>query len=139
MSRPMRIESAEAVYHVTARGNEKRPISKDAKDQAMLLNMLEQANDRYHWLCHAYCLMRNHYHLVIETPDGNLSKGMRHLIGVYSMHFNRRHGSVGHVFEGRYRAILVQKESHLLEVCQYVVLNPVRALVIHFVTHSFHW
>jgi hypothetical protein len=74
--------------------------------------------------------MNNHYHLVIETPDGNLSKGMRQLNGVYTMRFNRRHGSVGHVFQGRYKAILVQKESHLLEVCRYVVLNPVRAKVV---------
>jgi len=96
----------------------------------MLLNILEEVNDRYHWFCHAYCLMNNHYHLVIETPDGNLSKGMRQLNGLYTMRFNRRHGSVGHVFQGRYKAILIQKESHLLEVCRYVVLNPVRAKVV---------
>ncbi len=96
----------------------------------MLLNILREVNDRYHWVCHAYCLMNNHYHLVIETPDGNLSKGMRQLNGVYTMRFNRRHGSVGHVFQGRYKAIVVQKESHLLEVCRYVVLNPLRAKVV---------
>jgi hypothetical protein len=71
--------------------------------------------------------MNNHYHLVIETPDANLSKGTRQLNGIYTMRFNRRHGSVGHVFQGRYKAILIEKESHLLEVCRYVVLNPVRA------------
>jgi REP element-mobilizing transposase RayT len=130
MARPLRIQYAEAVYHVTSRGNARRPIFKDDKDRGMLLNILEEVNDRYHWLCHAYCLMSNHYHLVIETPDGNLSKGMRHLNGVYTMRFNRHHGSVGHVFQGRYKAILVQKESHLLEVCRYVVLNPVRAKVV---------
>jgi REP element-mobilizing transposase RayT len=130
MARPLRIEYAEAVYHVTSRGNARRPIFKDDKDRRMLFNILEEVNDRYHWLCHAYCLMSNHYHLVIETPDGNLSKGMRHLNGVYTMRFNRHHGSVGHVFQGRYKAILVQKESHLLEVCRYVVLNPVRAKVV---------
>ena len=130
MSRPLRIEYAEAVYHVTSRGNARRSIFKDDKDREMLLNILEEVNDRYHWLCHAYCLMNNHYHLAIETPDGNLSKGMRQLNGVYTMRFNRRHGSVGHVFQGRYKAILVQKESHLLEVCRYVVLNPVRAKVV---------
>jgi len=130
MARPLRIQYAEAVYHVTSRGNARRPIFKDDKDRGMLLNILEEVNDRYHWLCHAYCLMNNHYHLVIETPDGNLSKGMRHLNGVYTMRFNRHHGSVGHVFQGRYKAILVQKESHLLEVCRYVVLNPVRAKVV---------
>jgi putative transposase len=130
MARPLRIEYAEAVYHVTSRGNARRSIFRDDKDREMLLNLLEEVNDRYHWLCHAYCLMNNHYHLVIETPDGNLSKGMRQLNGVYTMRFNRRHGSVGHVFQGRYKAILIQKESHLLEVCRYVVSNPVRAKVV---------
>ena len=130
MSRPLRIEYAEAVYHVTSRGNARRSIFKDDKDRGMLLSILEEVNDRYHWFCHAYCLMNNHYHLVIETPDGNLSKGMRQLNGVYTMRFNRRHGSVGHVFQGRYKAIVVQKESHLLEVCRYVVLNPVRVKVV---------
>jgi REP element-mobilizing transposase RayT len=127
MSRPLRIEYAEALYHVTSRGNARRSIFKDDKDRGMFLNILGEVNDRYHWVCHAYCLMNNHYHLVIETPDANLSKGMRQLNGVYTMRFNRRHGSVGHVFQGRYKAIVVQKESHLLEVCRYVVLNPVRA------------
>jgi putative transposase len=130
MSRPLRIEYAEAVYHVTSRGNARRSIFKDDKDRGMFLNILGEVNDRYHWFCHAYCLMNNHYHLVIETPDGNLSKGMRQLNGVYTMRFNRRHGSVGHVFQGRYKAIVVQKENHLLEVCRYVVLNPVRAKVV---------
>ena len=138
MARPLRIEYAEAVYHVTSRGNARRSIFKDDKDRGMLLNILEEVNDRYHWLCHAYCLMNNHYHLVIETPDGNLSKGMRHLNGVYTMRFNRRHGSVGHVFQGRYKAILIQKESHLLEVCRYVVLNPVRAKVVE-VPERWRW
>jgi len=127
MSRPLRIQYPEAVYHVTSRGNARRSIFKDDKDRDMFLNILREVNDRYHWVCHAYCLMNNHYHLVIETPDGNLSKGMRQLNGVYTMRFNRHHGSVGHVFQGRYKAIVIQKESHLLEVCRYVVLNPVRA------------
>jgi len=130
MSRPLRIEYAEAVYHVTSRGNARKSIFRDDKDRWMLLDILEEVNDRYHWFCHAYCLMNNHYHLVIETPDGNLSKGMRQLNGIYTMRFNRRHGSVGHVFQGRYKAILVQKESHLLEVCRYVVLNPLRAKAV---------
>jgi putative transposase len=130
MSRPLRIEYAEAVYHFTSRGNARKSIFKEDRDRWMLLDILEEVNDRYHWFCHAYSLMNNHYHLVIETPDGNLSKGMRQLNGMYTMRFNRRHGSVGHVFQGRYRAILVQKESHLLEVCRYVVLNPLRAKAV---------
>jgi len=127
MTRPLRIEYAGAVYHITSRGNGRKPIFKDDEDRMGLLNLLKKVNDRYHWLCYAYCFMDNHYHLIIETPDGNLSKGMRQLNGVYTMHFNKRHDSLGHVFQGRYKAILVQKESHLLEVCRYVVLNPIRA------------
>jgi REP element-mobilizing transposase RayT len=82
---------------------------------------------RFNWLCHASCLMDNHYHLVIETPERNLPPGMRQLNGVYTQRFNRRHGRVGHVLQGRYKAILVERESYLLELCRYVVLNPVRA------------
>jgi putative transposase len=132
MTRPLRIEYSGAVYHVTSRGNGRKPIFKDDKDRVVLLNILEEVNDRFHWLCHAYCLMDNHYHLIIETPNGNLSKGMRQLNGVYTMRFNKRHDSIGHLFQGRYKAILLQKESHLLTVCRYVVLNPVRAKVVNF-------
>jgi len=82
---------------------------------------------RFNWLCHAYCLMDNHYHLLIETPEGNLSAGMRQLNGVYTQSFNRAHGRDGHLFKGRFNAILVEKQSHLLELCRYVILNPVRA------------
>lgn len=127
MARPLRIEYGGAVYHVTSRGNERKPIFRDDEDRVAILDILHAVNRRYNWLCHAYCLMNNHYHIVIETPDGNLSRGMRQLNGVYTQTYNRRHGRVGHVFQGRYKAILIQKESHLLEVCRYVVLNPVRA------------
>jgi len=99
----------------------------DNKDRRTLLYLLVKTNKRYNWLCHAYCLMDNHYHLLIETPDGNLSKGMRQLNGVYTQYFNYIHERVGHLFQGRYKAILIQKDSHLLEACRYVVLNPVRA------------
>ena len=91
-------------------------------------NTLGKVSKRYNWYCHAYCLMKNHYHLIIETPEGNLSKGMRQLNGVYTQLFNKRHKRVGHIFQGRYKAILIQKDSHLIETCRYVVLNPVRAL-----------
>jgi putative transposase len=127
MARPLRIEFDGALYHVTSRGNERRAIFKDETDRELFLHTLAQVNERYHWICHAYCLMNNHYHLVIETPDGNLAKGMRQLNGVYTQVFNKRHLRVGHLFQARYRGILVQKESHFLEVCRYVVLNPVRA------------
>ena len=129
MARPLRIEYDGALYHVTSRGNAKNPIFKDEKDRYIFLNILHKVNQKYNWICHAYCLMNNHYHLVIETPDGNLSKGMRQLNGVYTQTFNKRHNRVGHIFQGRYKSILIQKESHLLEVCRYVVLNPVRAKI----------
>ncbi len=130
MARPLRIEFDGALYHVTSRGNERKPIYKDSEDRKLFLTSLGQVCERFHWLCHAYCLMNNHYHLVIETPDGNLSRGMRQLNGVYTQAFNRRHRRVGHLFQGRFSGILVQKESHFLAVCRYVVLNPVRAKAV---------
>lgn len=130
MARPLRIEYPGAVYHVTSRGNEKKPVFKDDTDRQNFLNTLQHVNKRYNWICHAYCLMTNHYHLLIETPDGNLALGMRQLNGVYTQLFNKFHGRTGHLFQGRYKAILIQKDSHLLEVCRYVVLNPVRARMV---------
>lgn len=130
MARPLRIEYSGALYHVTSRGNDKKAIYKDDADRETFLDVLDRVNKKYHWYCHAYCLMNNHYHLVIETPDGNLSAGMRQLNGIYTQSFNRRHGRVGHLFQGRFKAVLIQRESHLLEVCRYVVLNPVRAKAI---------
>ncbi len=127
MARPLRIEYPGALYHITTRGNARRAIFRDDSDRRLFLDTLRRVCDRYHWLCHAYCLMDNHYHLVVETPDGNLAIGMRQLNGIYTQAYNRRHRRSGHVFQGRYKAILVEKESHLLEVCRYVVLNPVRA------------
>ena len=130
MARPLRIEYPGAVYHVTSRGNEKKAVFKSDQDRTNFLNTLQHVNKRYNWICHAYCLMDNHYHLLIETPDGNLSIGMRQLNGVYTQLFNKLHGRTGHLFQGRYKAILIQKDSHLLEVCRYVVLNPVRANMV---------
>ena len=130
MARPLRIEYPGAVYHITSRGNEKKPVYKNDQDREDFLSTLNQVNKRYHWLCHAYCLMDNHFHLLIETLEGTLSLGMRQLNGVYTQKFNKRHGRVGHLFQGRYKAILIQKDSHLLEVCRYVVLNPVRARLV---------
>jgi REP element-mobilizing transposase RayT len=130
MARPLRIEYPDAVYHITARGNEKKTVFRKARDRELFLDTLNHVNDRYNWICHAYCLMDNHYHLLIETPDGNLSQGMRQLNGVYTQSFNKRYHRSGHLFQGRYRAILIQKDSHLLEVSRYVVLNPVRAGIV---------
>ena len=132
MARPLRIEYPGAVYHITSRGNEKKPVYKDDQDRKNFLFILDKVNKRYHWVCHAYCLMDNHFHLLIETPDGNLSSGMRQLNGVYTQAFNKRHHRAGHLFQGRYKAILIQKDSHLLEVCRYVVQNPVRAGLVEY-------
>lgn len=130
MARPLRIQYAGALYHITSRGNARHPIFRDDLDRKTFLDVLITVTEDSHWLCHGYCLMANHYHLVIETPEGNLSSGMRQLNGVYTMRFNWRHRTVGHVFQGRFKAILIQRESHLLEVCRYVVLNPVRSLEV---------
>ncbi len=130
MSRPLRLEFSGALYHVTARGNARGAVFLDDEDRVACLACLEQTVQRSGWLCHAYCLMDNHYHLLIETPEGNLSRGMRQLNGVYTQRFNRRHGRVGHLFQGRYKAVVVERESYLLELCRYVVRNPLRAGMI---------
>lgn len=127
MARPLRIEFPGAVYHVTSRGNARADIFLKDGDRLVFLDVLSGVIAKYNWLCHAYCLLDNHYHLIIETLDPNLSLGMRQLNGVYTQAFNRAHQRVGHVFQGRFKAILVEKGSHLLELCRYVVLNPVRA------------
>ena len=130
MTRPLRIEYPGAVYHITARGNAYQDIFLDDTDREKFLAILGETVDRFNWLCHGYCLMTNHYHLLIETVDPTLSRGMRQLNGVYTQGFNRRHDRVGHVFQGRYKAILVEKEAYLLELARYIVLNPVRAKMV---------
>lgn len=127
MARPLRIEFAGAVYHVSARGDHRQAIFRDDEDRRRFLSILARTIALRKWLCHAYCLMGNHYHLLIETPEPGLSRGMRSLNGEYTQAFNWRHNRPGHVFQGRYKAVLVEKEKHLLELCRYVVLNPVRS------------
>lgn len=127
MSRPLRIEFEGATYHITSRGNAKQFIFLDNNDKEEFLEVLYLVVERFNWLCHTYCLMDNHYHLIIETPEGNLSRGMRWLNGVYTQKFNLKHKRVGHLFQGRYKSILVDKDSYLLTLSRYVVLNPVRA------------
>jgi REP element-mobilizing transposase RayT len=130
MARPLRIEYPGAVYHITSRGNARKKIYTFDQDRENYLGVLGNVVKRYNWLCHAYCLMDNHYHLLIETPDANLSIGMRQLNGVYTQLYNRVHKRPGHIFQGRYKAILVDKDNYLLELCRYVVLNPVRARLV---------
>ncbi len=127
MARPLRIEYPGAVYHITSRGNARQDIFIADEDRERFLEILASTVRRYNWLCHAYCLMGNHYHLLVETIDPTLSAGMRQLNGVYTQSFNRQHSRVGHVFQGRFKAILVEKDSYLLELCRYIVLNPVVA------------
>ncbi|KEQ12186.1 transposase [Endozoicomonas numazuensis] len=127
MSRPLRLEYAGALYHVTSRGNERKPIFLEKKDFELFLEVLDEVCFRFNWVIHSWCLMTNHYHFLVETPDANLSAGMRQLNGVYTLRFNRRYGRVGHLFQGRYKGILVDKSSYLLELNRYIVLNPVRA------------
>lgn len=127
MTRPLRIEFPGALYHVTSRGDRGESIYEGDEDRLAFLQTLAEVVERYNWLCHAYCLMTNHYHLIVETPDGNLSKGMRQLNGMYTQASNRRHRRTGHLFQGRFKGILVDGESYFLELARYVVLNPVRA------------
>lgn len=136
MARPLRISYPGAVYHVTARGNDRQAIVRDDDDRQRFVRTLAEMVENYQVLCHAWVLMENHYHLMLETPQANLSRAIRHLNGVYTQAFNRRHQRVGHLFQGRFKAILVEKEAYLLELCRYVVLNPVRA---RLVSHPRAW
>jgi putative transposase len=130
LARPLRIEFSGALYHITSRGNARENIYQDDSDRLVFLDLLSRTCERHNWLCHSYCLMSNHYHLLIETNAATLSKGMKYLNGVYTQQYNRRHQRVGHVFQGRFKAILVEKESYLLELARYIVLNPIRASMV---------
>ncbi len=130
MSRPLRIEVEGAFYHITARGNEKRPIFLVERDFTRFLGRLERMYEHYGVLIHSYVLMANHYHLLLETPRGNLSAALHDLNTAYTNYFNRRHDRVGHLFQGRYRGILVDKDNYLLELSRYIHLNPVRARMV---------
>jgi len=127
MARPLRLEYPGALYHVTTRGNAKGDIFIDDVDRRIFLGLLADEVVQQGWLCYAYCLMNNHYHLLFETPEANLCRGMQRLNGRYTQRFNYRHQRAGHLFQGRYKAILVEKEAHFQELSRYVVLNPVRA------------
>ena len=133
MARPLRLELAGALHHVTSRGDAREAIYLNDDDRMAWLATLAQVCERFNWICHAYCMMTNHYHVVIETPEANLSKGMRQLNGVYTQNFNRAHRRVGHVFQGRFKAIIVEKDGYLLELARYVVLNPLRARMVRSV------
>ena len=130
MSRPLRIEFPGATYHVTSRGDRQEAIFADDSDRRSFLDVLARAMERFDAAAFAYCLMDNHYHLVLTTRGAKLSALMRHVNGVHTQRFNRRHDKAGHVFQGRFKAILIDTQSYLLEACRYVELNPVRATMV---------
>ena len=125
MARPLRVEYAKAVYHVTARGNERKAIYRDEADRGRFVIRLAAVLCRYRWKLHGFVLMCNYYHLLVETTEANLSRGMRQLNGTYTQNFNRRHHRVGHLLQGRYKAILVDRNSYLTGLSRYIHLNPV--------------
>lgn len=127
MARPIRIQFSGAFYHVISRGNAKQPIFADDNDRLLFLANLAAVSARLDWRIWSYCLMGNHYHVLLETADPTLSIGMRDVNGIYAQGFNRRHGRVGHLFQGRFLGLMVDNEAYLNEVCRYIVLNPVRA------------
>ncbi|MBA3031147.1 MAG: hypothetical protein FP816_20360 [Desulfobacteraceae bacterium] len=130
MARPLRIEYPGAFYHITSRGNERKAIFKSRRDREKFLEYCESAVLRYGAIIHAYCLMDNHYHLLLETPSGNLSRIMRHINGAYTTYFNVKRQRAGHLFQGRYKAILVESDEYADELSRYIHLNPVRAKMV---------
>ncbi|QBE62993.1 REP-associated tyrosine transposase [Pseudoduganella lutea] len=127
MSRPHRIQYPGALYHVTARGNRRASIFLDDRDHFIWRDLLSTVAERFGFIVHSYCMMPNHYHMLVETPDANLSAGAHYLNSCYAQHFNKRHHLVGHVLQGRFHAVLIDRDAHLLELSRYIPLNPVRA------------
>lgn len=130
MARPLRIEYPGAFYHVTARGNEQKDIFRSRSDREKFLSYLESATERYGAVVHCYCLMGNHYHLLLQTPQGNLSQIMRHINGAYTTYFNVKRKRAGHLLQGRYKAILIEADTYAAELSRYIHLNPVRAGIV---------
>jgi putative transposase len=130
MARPLRIEYPGAFYHVTSRGNEQKDIFKSRRDREQFLSYLKSSTERYGAVIHAYCLMSNHYHLLLETPEGNLSQIMRHINGAYTTYFNVKRKRAGHLFQGRFKAILVEADEYATELSRYIHLNPVKAGIV---------
>ena len=127
MARSLRIEYEGAFYHITSRGNERKEIFRAPGDYERFNHYLNEAQDKYNYLLHGYILMTNHYHLIMETNKANLHQIMHYLNGSYTTYFNRMNGRSGHLFQGRYKAIVVDVDNYLLELSRYLHLNPVRA------------
>jgi len=131
----LRIEYPGAFYHITSRGNERRPIFQAKENYERFIGYLESSTERYGAQIHCFCLMPNHYHLLLETPRGNLQAILHHLNTAYTNYFNKKTRRVGHLFQGRYRAILIEKDSYALELSRYIHLNPVRAKLVDHPSH----
>ncbi len=138
MARPLRIEYPGAYYHITSRGNERKNIFRSNKDRDKFLSYLKSAHLKYGAVIHAFCLMNNHYHIFLETQKGNLSQIMLHINGAYTNYFNIRHKRRGHLFQGRYKAILVEADAYAAELSRYIHLNPVRATMVDM-PEKFNW
>jgi len=138
MARPLRIEFPRALYFITSNGNANQSVFLDSEDAQIWLDVIENVCNRFGWICYAFCLMGNHYMIVIETPEPNLSKGMRQLNGIYTQAFNRKHNSSGHLFKGRFKSILVQKEKYLAELIRYILFIPVKSGFAKS-PHQFKW
>ena len=138
MTRQLRIKIPGGLYHIYTRGIDRRNIFRDDSDREKFLDILKNSISDSDWKCYAYCLMNNHYHILIESADGNTSRGMRQLNGVYAQYFNWKHDRVGPLFQSRFRAILVDRENYFLELCRYIVLNPVRAGTVNS-PEEYHW
>jgi putative transposase len=132
MTRPRRIQFEDAIYHVTARGNRRTNIFVDDRDRHLWLRIFTETSARFDLHVYALCLMPNHFHLLVQTPQANLSTALHHLNGAYAQKFNWRHGLTGHLLQGRYHAELVERQEQLLETLRYIAMNPVAAeLVLH--------
>jgi REP-associated tyrosine transposase len=138
MARSLRIQYPHAFYHVTSRGNERNPVFLSQRDREKFLSYLESATERYGAIVHVYCLMDNHYHLLLETPFGNLSQIMHHINGAYTTYFNTKRSRSGHLFQGRYKAILLDADEYAKELSRYIHLNPVRAGIVE-IPDNFEW
>ena len=130
MARPIRIQYPGALYHIMSRGNERADVFKGDKDYLDFLAIFQDVIERYNWQCFAYCLMKNHYHLLIKTNEANLSLGMRQLNGKYTQKFNINHDRIGHLFQGRFKSVLVEEENYKNQLIRYIVLNPLRGKLV---------
>ena len=130
MTRPLRIEYPGAYYHVVNRGNNQENIFKNDRDREKFIEYLERATDRFSTIIHSYCLMDNHYHLLVETLEANLSLSMQWINVSYATYFNRKRGRRGHLFQGRFKEILIDADDYLKHLSRYIHLNPVRAKMV---------